>query len=426
MLNKVKTLKNVSSKLSSIDIDTRNEALLAIEKKLKEQTKFILDENKKDLEVAKDISNSLYKRLILSVEKIDAIIDGISSVRKLDDPLGKIQMHREIDKGLELTRFSVPIGVIGVIFESRPDALVQISSLFLKSGNCGILKGGKEALHTNRALFNTIKDAVSEVSDILSSSLELAESREDIKEILELDEYIDLMIPRGGNELVQFIKDNTKIPVMGHTDGICHLFMDRDGDIEMGVKVALDSKCQYPAVCNAIETLLVDREIAKDFLPKVKKVLESNNVELRGCPLTLEIIDVLKATGEDWDTEYNDYILSIKIVSGLTEAISHINIHGSGHTDCIVTTDDKKWDQFLMNVDSASVFLNASTRFADGNRYGFGAEVGISTNKIHSRGPVGLEGLTIYKYKLIGSGNIVDDYATGKKNYTHRDISIIR
>lgn len=420
LIDKVKNLKDISSKLSSIDVEIRNKALALVAERLEDRKDFILEQNKKDLDAAEGLANSLYKRLILNDKKLGDIIEGIKSVIKLDDPLGKIQMERELDEGLVLTRFSVPIGVIGVIFESRPDALVQISSLFLKSGNCGILKGGKEALHTNRAIFSVITEAIEEVAPILSYSLALAESREDIKNLLELDEYIDLMIPRGGNELVQFIKNNTKIPVMGHTDGICHLYMDHEGDIEMGVKLTYDSKCQYPAVCNAIETLLVDEKVAKEFLPKVKDKL--TEVELRGCEETCKIIDINKATDEDWATEYNDYILSIKVVSGLDEAINHINKFGSGHTDCIVTKNYKKWDQFLMNVDSASVYHNASTRFADGNRYGFGAEVGISTNKIHSRGPVGLEGLTIYKYKLIGNGDIVADYASGTKSYSHKDL----
>ncbi|QEN05508.1 glutamate-5-semialdehyde dehydrogenase [Thiospirochaeta perfilievii] len=415
-------LKGISSKLSSIDVDIRNRALLSIEKGLLDNIDYILSENRKDLDSSQGLNNSLYKRLILSRDKIETIISGIQEVRGLKDPLGQVQLKRELDSNLTLTRFSVPIGVIGVIFESRPDALVQISSLFIKSGNCGILKGGKEAIHTNRALFKVIRESLFTVSETLASSLELAESREDIKEILELDQYIDLMIPRGGNELVQYIKNNTKIPVMGHTDGICHLFMSKDGDIDMGLKLTLDSKCQYPAVCNAIETLLVEESIAKEFLPRVKTFLEDNKVELRGCDKTVEIIDINRATEVDWDTEYNDYILSIKIVSDLEDAISFINKHGSGHTDCIVTDNSESWDKFLMNVDSASVFLNASTRFADGNRYGFGAEVGISTNKIHSRGPVGLEGLTIYKYKLIGHGDIVADYASGKKCYSHKDI----
>ena len=415
-------LKGISSNLSSIHVDIRNKALVSIEKGLLDNIDFILSENRKDLESAKSISSSLYKRLILTRDKIESIITGIQEVRGLKDPLGQIQLERELDENLTLTRFTVPIGVIGVIFESRPDALVQISTLFLKSGNCGILKGGKEAINTNRAIFSIIKESVSNISEVLASSLEMAESREDIKEILELDEYIDLMIPRGGNELVQYIKNNTKIPVMGHTDGICHLYMNKEGDIEMGVKLALDSKCQYPAVCNAIETLLVDEDVASIYLPKIKDVMDKQSVEIRGCAKTLKILDVKAATDKDWDTEYNDYILSIKIVKDYNEAISFINLHGSGHTDCIVTADKEIWNQFLMNVDSASVFLNASTRFADGNRYGFGAEVGVSTNKIHSRGPVGLEGLTIYKYKLIGNGDIVADYATGKKTYTHRDL----
>ncbi|MGL1890340.1 MAG: glutamate-5-semialdehyde dehydrogenase [Spirochaetaceae bacterium] len=422
MIDKVKRLKTISSKLSSVDVSIRNSALKSIEDSLLKNIDFILTENKKDLDVADGLNNALYKRLILTEDKVKSIVAGIKSVRELNDPLCSVQLERELDKGLILTRFSVPIGVIGVIFESRPDALVQISSLFIKSGNAGILKGGKEAINTNKALFSLIKEAVETVSELLASSLEFAESREDIKEILSLDKYIDLMIPRGSNSLVQFIKDNTKIPVMGHADGICHLYMDKDADIDTGLKVTLDSKCQYPAVCNAIETLLVDSSIAAEFLPKIKELLEDNDVELRGCAQTSKIIDIKKATDQDWDTEYNELILSIKIVDGLDNAIDFINLHGSGHTDCIITNNSSNWDKFLMNVDSASVFLNASTRFADGNKYGFGAEVGISTNKIHSRGPVGLEGLTIYKYKLVGNGDIAADYATGKKTFTHKDI----
>lgn len=422
LIDKVKKLKDISNLLSSINIDIRNKALKNVANQLLLNKEYILAENKKDMINSKDLSSSLYKRLTLSNEKLEQIVVGINSVIKLKDPLGNIQMERELNDNLVLTRFSVPIGVIGVIFESRPDALVQISSLFIKSGNCGILKGGKEAKYTNRALFSVITKALEEISPVLASSLELAESREDIKEILSLDNYIDLMIPRGGNELVQFIKNNTKIPVMGHTDGICHLFMSRDGDLEMGLKLTLDSKCQYPAVCNAVETLLVDKVVAPLFLPRIKTLLEENKVELRGCTETLKIIDINKAEDKDWDTEYNDYILSIKIVENVEDAIKFINKHGSGHTDCIVTKDETSWNQFLMGVDSASVFKNASTRFADGNRYGFGAEVGISTNKIHSRGPVGLEGLTIYKYKLIGNGDIVSDYANGEKSFTHKDL----
>ncbi len=422
LIDSVIGLKKLSSRLLSVNIDTRNRALAAVSEAIVENKSYILSENKKDLDSALNINGSLYKRLVLTNNKIDEIVEGLKTLISLPDPLGKMQMNRELDSGLTLSRYSVPIGVVGVIFESRPDALVQISSLFLKSGNCGILKGGKEAINTNRALFKIITDAVNSVSDILGSSLQLAESREDINEILKLDQYIDLMIPRGGNDLVQYIKNNTKIPVLGHTDGICHLFMDGDGDIDLGVKVTVDSKCQYPAACNAIETLLVDEKIAERFLPEVQKALNERNVELRGCKKTQSIINVNKATDEDWDTEYNDFILSIKVVSNLEEAIDHINTHGSGHTDCIVTQNEQKWDNFFMSVDSASVYLNASTRFADGNRYGFGAEVGISTNKIHSRGPVGLEGLTIYKYKLTGNGNIVDDYATGKKSFTHKEL----
>lgn len=418
----VREARRVSVKLASVDVKERDRVLNSIADSLVDNTQYILSENKKDLEAAEKnaLTDSLYKRLVLSEKKIADIAEGVRSVSALDDPLGKLQMHRELDSGLELYRLSVPLGVVGVIFESRPDALVQISSLFIKSGNAGILKGGKEAIHTNRALFSLIKEELEKDQALLKNSLHLAESREDIKEILKLDEYIDLMIPRGGNELVKFIKENTKIPVMGHTDGICHLYVDSQADMEKALVLTYDSKCQYPAVCNAIETLLVNREIAGEFLPAMQEKLKE--VELRGCEETCQIISVKKANSEDWDTEYNDYILSVKVVGDVQEAIDHINAHGSGHTDCIVTEDQEKAELFMNTVDAASVYCNCSTRFADGFRYGFGAEVGISTNKIHSRGPVGLEGLTIYKYRLIGNGHIVADYAENRKSFTHKDL----
>jgi glutamate-5-semialdehyde dehydrogenase len=421
ILDDVKALKKISSGLPSLGIDTRNLALENIAKSLESSTIYILEQNKLDLESGKNISQSLYKRLILSEKKINEMVSGIRSLITLDDPLGKVQLNRELDSNLVLTRFSVPIGVIGVIFESRPDALVQISSLLIKSGNCGILKGGKEAINTNKALFGIILDAIKDIP-LLSKALVLAESREDIRDILLLDDYIDLMIPRGSNELVQYIKNNTKIPVMGHADGICHVYIDSEYDLQTAINVTIDSKCQYPAVCNAVENLLIHKDSAQKILLELKNSLEARGVELRGCDRTAKIINVNKASEEDWDTEYNDLILSIKIVDSIEEAIDFVNTHGSGHTDCIVTTNNLNWELFLTKVDSASVFRNASTRFADGNRYGFGAEVGISTYKIHSRGPVGLEGLTIYKYKLVGNGHIVADYATGKKTFTHRDI----
>ncbi|HEC03257.1 MAG TPA: glutamate-5-semialdehyde dehydrogenase, partial [Phycisphaerales bacterium] len=323
---------------------------------------------------------------------------------------------------LELYKVSCPIGVIGVVFESRPDALVQISTLCLKSGNSVLLKGGSEAANTNRVLAEIIAEA-GENAGIPSGWIQLLETRQDVAEMLALEEHIDLIIPRGSNEFVRYIMSNTNIPVLGHADGICHVYVDGDADLEMAVNVTVDSKCQYVAVCNAAETLLVDAAIAEKFLPRVKTALEQKGVELRGCERTASIIDVKAATEEDWSTEYLDYILSIKIVDGLDAAIDHINRYGSGHTDSIVTADKSNAGRFMALVDSGNVFWNCSTRFSDGFRYNLGAEVGISTNKIHARGPVGLEGLLIYKWQLSGAGQIVADYSgPNAKKFTHKRI----
>ena len=379
----------------------------------------LINENKKDIKEAKNISKSLIKRLKLDEIKLNELIDGIKDLIKLEDPVGKTLEAKELDKQLELYKVTCPIGVIGVIFESRPDALVQIATLCLKSGNAVILKGGKEAKHSNKILFEIIKNA-----SLSKGWIQLIETREEVKEILKLDKYINLLIPRGSNKFVKYIQDNTKIPVLGHSEGICHVYVDKDADIAKAVKISYDSKCQYSAVCNAVETLLVHKDVAEKFLHSIKKEYDKSNVELRGDEKTLKIIKIKKAEEKDWKTEYNDLILSIKIVNNADEAISHINNYGSGHTDAIITENKKTALKFLSLVDSSSTFWNASTRFSDGYRYGFGAEVGISTNKIHARGPVGLEGLVIYKYILVGKGQIVADY-TGKhaKKFTHKQIN---
>jgi glutamate-5-semialdehyde dehydrogenase len=302
---------------------------------------------------------------------------------------------------------------------------VQISTLCLKSGNAVLLKGGSEAAATNRVLAEVIAEA-SEKAGLPKGWIQLLETRQEVAEMLKLDEYIDLIIPRGSNELVRYIMNNTNIPVLGHADGICHVYVDGVADLDMAVNIAVDSKCQYVAVCNAAETLLVDEKIAKEFLPKVKAALEANNVEIRGCEKTRAIIDAKAATEQDWSSEYLDYIISIKIVAGLDEAIEHINHYGSNHTDAIVTNNKDKAAKFMDLVDSAGVFWNCSTRFGDGYRYGLGAEVGISTNKLHARGPVGLEGLILYKYRLFGTGQIVADYAgkNANKKFTHRRMDV--
>ena len=404
--------KAASIQLAVVKTEVKNNALAEIAKAVRKKSDEIVSANKEDLAAAEEnnLAAPLLKRLKFDEGKIAETIAGIDSLIKLDDPVGKTLAATELDDGLELYKVSCPIGVVGVIFESRPDALVQISTLCLKSGNAVLLKGGSEAARTNRILADVICET-SVKAGLPAGWIELLETREDVAEMLALDELIDLIIPRGSNEFVRYIMNNTNIAVLGHAEGICHVYIDGDAELEMAVRIAVDAKCQYVAVCNAAETLLVDEKIASSYLPKVKEALEERGVEIRGCEKTRAIIDVNPATEKDWETEYLDLILSVRVVDGINEAIEHINKYGSGHTDAIVTSDRTKACRFLDLVDSANVFWNASTRFSDGYRYGLGAEVGISTNKIHARGPVGLDGLLIYKWKLVGSGQVVADYS---------------
>lgn len=416
--------KSASIQLAAAETRVKNKALAEIVGALKQRSDEIISANKHDLSAAEknNLAAPLLKRLKFDQGKIAEVCAGIESLIKLDDPVGKTLTATELAVGLELYKVSCPIGVIGIVFESRPDALVQISTLCLKSGNAVLLKGGSEAAKTNRILAEIISQA-SEEAGLPKGWIQLLETRQDVAEMLVLDEYIDLIIPRGSNEFVRYIMDNTSIPVLGHAEGICHVYVDGDADLDMAVNIVVDSKCQYVAVCNAAETLLVDDAIARKFLPRIKTALEQKGVELRGCPKTGAVIDVRPATDQDWSTEYLDYILSIKVVAGVDEAIEHINRYGSRHTDAIVTADKEKAEKFMNLVDSANVFWNCSTRFSDGYRYGLGAEVGISTNKIHARGPVGLEGLVIYKWKLIGAGQIVADYSgPNAKKFTHKKL----
>ncbi len=417
------TAKSASIQLAAVKTEAKNNALAEIARALSQHCAQIVSANQKDLADAEknNLAAPLLKRLKFDEKKIADCIAGIESLIKIDDPVGKTISATELDTGLELYKVSCPIGVIGVIFESRPDALVQISTLCLKSGNAVLLKGGSEAKNTNQVLADIISQATAK-ANIPTGWLQLLHTRLDVAQMLAMDKYIDLIIPRGSNEFVRYIMNNTNIAVLGHADGICHTYIDAAADVDMAVKIAVDSKCQYVAVCNAAETMLVDEKIAGQFLPKVKTALEQKNVELRGCEKTAAIIDVKPASEQDWSTEYLDYILSIKVVAGLDEAIEHINRYGSGHTDTIVTGDKETAAKFMDLVDSGNVFWNCSTRFSDGFRYGLGAEVGISTNKIHARGPVGLEGLLIYKWKLAGAGQIVADYSAGEKKFTHRKL----
>ncbi len=424
ILTAARNAKNAAIRLAAVETNIKNQALKAIAKKLANEKKKILEANEKDLAISHKmrLSPPLVKRLKFDEKKIDDVINGIYSLITLPDPVGVTLSARQLDEGLELYQISCPIGVIGVIFESRPDALVQISTLCLKSGNAVLLKGGSEAANTNHVLAEIIVEAT-ETAGIPNEWLHLLETREDVNEMLKMDEKIDLLIPRGSNAFVKYIMDHSNIPVMGHADGICHVYVDSEVDQKMALNIVADSKCQYVAVCNALETLLVHEAIAPDFLPSLYKKMTALGVKLRGCSQTISIIDIDRATEKDWKTEYLDLILSIKVVGNANEAIDHINTYGSGHTDSIVTQNPENAKKFMNLVDSGNVFWNCSTRFSDGFRYGLGAEVGISTSKIHARGPVGLEGLVIYKWLLKGSGQIVAPYANGTQSFTHRKLS---
>lgn len=413
ILETVKNAYNAKTKLYILDIEKRNEALKNIALEIENNKEKIYEANKKDLENAKEalnenkISKSTYNRLKLDENKMRDMIKGVYDVINLSDPINKVLWARELDSDLILKKVTCPIGLIGIIFEARPDVISQITSLAIKSGNAVILKGGKEADNTNKAIFEIIKNAISKVQDFPIDAINLVFSHEDIKTLLGLDEYIDLIIPRGSNKLVTYIQNNTKIPVLGHASGICHIFTDKSAKKDLVEKVILDSKVQYPSACNSVETVLVHKDYP--YLNELKKFLVKNDVKIVENP-------------ENYSIEYGDKILNLKIVNSLDEAIEHINKYGSGHTDSILTEDMVNVEKFMTMVDSSGVYHNVSTRFADGFRYGFGAEVGISTNKTLARGPVGLDGLCVYKYKLFGHGQIVDDYVKGIKQFHHKDI----
>ena len=423
LLEKADQVRLASIKISQTQNHNRIKALNCMADYLEKHTKEILEANFEDYARAeeKGISKALLSRLKLSKEKLYSGIKGVRKVGYLADPVNQVQIKRELSNGLILERKTVPIGVLGVIFESRPDAVMQISSLAIRSGNGVMLKGGSEANLTNTSIVKALQEGLNE-SGLDKNAICLLTSRKDSMAMLNLEKYINLIIPRGSNELVKFIQENTRIPVLGHADGICHLFIDNDANLEMALSVALDSKIQYPAACNAIETLLVHKDIAPVFLEKAIPLFNSNEVKLIGDKRSIELGIEFEASPEDWQTEYLDLILSIKIVNDVDEAITHIQKFSSKHTDGIITENLNTANKFMNVVDSAGVFHNCSTRFADGFRYGFGAEVGISTQTLPPRGPVGLEGLVTYKYFLKGYGNIVDDFSSGKAIYTHKDL----
>ena len=415
-------MKMAAPELAVSSNEQRNKALLQVKEALMADKELIFEANHKDMEAAgaNGIAPAVMKRLKFDEKKLQDVCNGIEQLIQLEDPLGKVSLARELDEGLRLYRVSCPIGVIGIIFEARPDALVQISSLCIKSGNCAILKGGKETVNTNKVLFDIIHKAVVEAG-LPEYSLHQATLHNEIDELLACDKEVDLLIPRGSNQFVQYIMNHTKIPVMGHADGVCHIYVDKDAAALKVFPILIDSKTQYTAACNSVETILMHRGI-KNFLPIVARELQEAGVRLRGTKEVAELIECECMEEEDFHTEYLDMVMSIKLVEDVEEAIYHINKYGSHHTDCIITEEEATAARFMEMVDSAGVYQNCSTRFADGFRYGFGAEVGISTSKLHARGPVGLEGMVTYKYKLYGDCHIVDEYASGEKQFHFKDI----
>ena len=418
-------LKEEARRLGFSTSEERDDVLRLIAEGLERDWPQIQAANEADVQSAErdGLAPALVKRLIYSEAKQAEALSGIRDIIAAPDPVGTVRMRRELDDGLVLSQVAVPIGVIGMIFEARPDALVQIISLCAKSGNAIILKGGSEARLTNAALVASMRASL-EKSPLGSNWIVLLESRSDVGEMLTMEGTIDLLIPRGSKEFVSYIMRNTTIPVLGHSDGICHLYIDESADLEMALTVAYDAKTQYPAACNAVETILVHSAIAPRFIP-VLATRFGSLVTIHGDERTAALVECIPYQDGDWDTEYLDFEVNIRVVDSLGEAIAHIARHGSGHTDAIVASSESSIQTFFAQVDSADVFANCSTRFADGYRFGLGAEVGISTQKIHARGPVGMEGLMSTKYLLCGSGQIVADYSgSNARAFTHRQLPV--
>jgi glutamate-5-semialdehyde dehydrogenase len=427
----IRRARRAAHVLATLSGERRNEALLAAANAIEARAQEILAANEKDCALAQqavergEMSRAMFARLRTTERGIAEMAARVRDVSRLPDPLHRRLSTMEMDDDLVLHKETCPLGVVGVVFESRPDVVPQISSLALKSGNAVCLKGGAEAAETNAILVSIWRDALTAFPDIPADSVVLIHTREDVAQILTLHDEIDLIVPRGSDQFVRYVMEHSRIPVLGHGEGICHVYVHSDADLQQAIDVAYDSKVQYPAVCNAMETLLVHEEIAPVFLPLILEEYRKAGVEVRGCPRTMEIAkgqEVIPATEEDWKKEYSDLIVSVKVVDGVNEAIEHINRYGSRHTESIVTESHDVAARFMEFVDAANVFQNASTRFSDGFRYGLGAEVGISTGKLHARGPVGLEGLTIYKYKLFGKGQTVASYSKGQRKFKHRAI----
>jgi len=423
--------RHASHALARISDRERNEVLEAAAKALEANRDRIIAANEQDCRVAEEavaagkMTSAMFARLRVTARGVAQMAAQVREVAQLEDPLGHKLSVTELDDGLVLYKESCPLGVVGIVFESRPDVVPQVTSLALKSGNAVILKGGAEAAHSNEVLVSIWREALGEFPSIPVDSVSLLQSRQDVLELLAQDRNVDLIVPRGSYDLVNFIMEHSRIPVLGHGEGICHVYVDRAADREKAVAIVFDAKCQYPAVCNAAETLLIHHAVAAELLPPIVAKLKSAGVEVRGCEQTVALLPhqgIIPATEKDWATEYSDLVISVKVVANIEEAIHHINTYGSRHTEAIVTEDSDAAVKFMNEVDAAGVFQNASTRFADGYRYGLGAELGISNTKLHARGPMGLEGLTTYKYKLIGSGHTVGAYAKGEKKFTHRKL----
>ncbi len=432
----VRAARVAALKMANLETLKKNEILHSMANSIRHRQAEIITANADDLVEARKmmeqgkLTESMFRRVELNSRKVEQMALNCESVAALPDPVGVVHEGTRLDEGLDLYRISCPIGLILVIFESRPDVVVQISALAIKSGNAVILKGGKEASHSNRMLAQILRDSAAAFDGFPVESVSLIETRDEVAELVRMSEQLDLIIPRGSNRLVQSIQAQAQVPVLGHADGICHVYLHEDADPEKASEVVLDAKTEYPAVCNAMETLLVHQHCPNHLLAEILIQLQDCGVELRVCVQTRErlsssdIPGLNEADESDWATEYTGLILSVKTVESVETAIRHINLYGSKHTDTIVTENRYVAESFLNEVDAAGVFWNASTRFADGFRYGLGAEVGVSTCKTHARGPVGLEGLVIYKYKLYGSGQGVGRYGQGKRSYLHQPLSI--
>jgi glutamate-5-semialdehyde dehydrogenase len=399
--------KAAAAVMNALGAGEKNHILRQMADALEKEQHTIIAENAKDLEYAKEhnLSSAMIDRLILDEGRIAAMANSIREVAALKEPVGRVLEGWQVESGLNIQKVSIPIGVIGIIYESRPNVTSDTAALCFKSSNVCVLKGGKEAQHSNQVIADVLQEVLvannlpKEIISLLPDA-----SREGVAKLIKMDKYVDLIIPRGGEGLIRYVSENATVPVVKHDKGLCHVFIDEDADFDKAMKIILNAKCRRTGICNAMETLLVDIKVAPLLLGEIQKAYAQYGTELRGCARTRSFIDIAEATEEDFDTEYLDNILSIKVVDGVEDAIAHITRYGSGHSESIVTENYTTGEKFMNAIDAACVYINASTQFTDGGEFGFGAEVGISTNKLHARGPMGINDLTTYKYKIYGNG----------------------